>query len=81
MALDHHRPGQEVYLCGPPLMVAGSRLRLLAAGVPAERIHLPTEHVASPYRFFRFGGYRGDGIDDVGGSCDGGTRRRIGAQR
>ncbi|WP_089157254.1 oxidoreductase [Micromonospora sp. NBS 11-29] len=41
VALDHHRPGQEVYLCGPPPMVAGSRLRLLAAGVPAERIHLP----------------------------------------
>ncbi|MEU5943252.1 FAD-binding oxidoreductase [Micromonospora sp. NPDC047548] len=41
VALDHHRPGQEVYLCGPPAMVAGSRLRLLAAGVPAERIHLP----------------------------------------
>ncbi|WP_229400255.1 oxidoreductase [Micromonospora okii] len=41
VALDHRRPGQEVYLCGPPLMVAGSRLRLLAAGVPAERIHLP----------------------------------------
>ncbi|WFF06322.1 FAD-binding oxidoreductase [Micromonospora sp. WMMD1076] len=41
VALDHWRPGQEVYLCGPPLMVAGSRLRLLAGGVPAERIHLP----------------------------------------
>ncbi|MEU8261261.1 oxidoreductase [Micromonospora sp. NPDC048999] len=41
VAMEHHRPGQEVYLCGPPLMVAGSRLRLLAAGVPAERIHLP----------------------------------------
>ncbi|GGL96813.1 FAD-binding oxidoreductase [Micromonospora yangpuensis] len=43
VALEHYRPGQEVYLCGPPLMVAGSRLRLLAAGVPAGRIHLPTE--------------------------------------
>ncbi|MEU3456450.1 oxidoreductase [Micromonospora sp. NPDC006766] len=41
VALEHHRPGQEVYLCGPPPMVAGSRLRLLAAGVPAERVHLP----------------------------------------
>ncbi|SCG38136.1 FAD-binding oxidoreductase [Micromonospora halophytica] len=41
VALEHHRPGQEVYLCGPPPMVAGSRLRLLAAGVPPERIHLP----------------------------------------
>ncbi|SCL69077.1 NAD(P)H-flavin reductase [Micromonospora citrea] len=41
MALDHHRPNQEVYVCGPPAMIAGARLRLLAAGVPAERIHLP----------------------------------------
>ena len=43
VALHHYRPGREVYLCGPPSMVAGARLRLLAAGVPAERIHLPTE--------------------------------------
>lgn len=43
VALRHHRPGQEVYVCGPPAMVAGSRLRLLAAGVPADRIHLPDE--------------------------------------
>ncbi|WP_229405084.1 oxidoreductase [Micromonospora sp. NBRC 110038] len=41
VALDHYRPGQEVYLCGPPPMLAGSRLRLLAAGVPAEHINLP----------------------------------------
>ncbi len=41
VGLYHHRPDQEVYLCGPPPMVAGSRLRPLAAGVPAERIHLP----------------------------------------
>ncbi|SBT54920.1 FAD-binding oxidoreductase [Micromonospora narathiwatensis] len=41
VALDHLRPDQAVYACGPPAMRAGSRLRLLAAGVPAERIHLP----------------------------------------
>ncbi|MFE9658340.1 FAD-binding oxidoreductase [Micromonospora sp. NPDC006431] len=41
VALDHLRPDQAVYVCGPPAMLAGSRLRLLAAGVPAERIHLP----------------------------------------
>ncbi|MCW3839155.1 FAD-binding oxidoreductase [Micromonospora yasonensis] len=41
VALDHLRGEQQVYVCGPPLMLAGSRLRLLAAGVPAERIHLP----------------------------------------
>ncbi|WP_176738253.1 hypothetical protein [Micromonospora pallida] len=40
LALPHLRPGQEAYLCGPPAMNAGSRLRLLAAGVPAHRIHL-----------------------------------------
>ncbi|MEU4712188.1 FAD-binding oxidoreductase [Micromonospora purpureochromogenes] len=41
VALDHLRPDQDVYVCGPPPMLAGSRLRLLAAGVPAARIHLP----------------------------------------
>ncbi|MFU8851509.1 FAD-binding oxidoreductase [Micromonospora sp. SL1-18] len=41
VALDHLHPDQAVYVCGPPAMLAGSRLRLLAAGVPAERIHLP----------------------------------------
>ncbi|SBT52493.1 FAD-binding oxidoreductase [Micromonospora auratinigra] len=41
VGLFHHRPGQRVYVCGPPAMLAGSRLRLLAAGVPADRIHLP----------------------------------------
>jgi NAD(P)H-flavin reductase len=44
VALRRHRPGQEVYVCGPPAMVAGARLRLLAAGVPAHRIHLPDAH-------------------------------------
>ncbi|WP_433129919.1 FAD-binding oxidoreductase [Micromonospora sp. CA-240977] len=41
IALDHHRPGQEVYLCGPPAMLADARTRLLALGVPAAHIHLP----------------------------------------
>ncbi len=40
VALDHWR-GQTVYVCGPPAMLAGSRLRLLTAGIPADRIHLP----------------------------------------
>ncbi|MBL6276123.1 oxidoreductase [Micromonospora fiedleri] len=43
VALDHLRPDQRVYVCGPPAMLAGSRLRLLAAGVPADRIHLPEQ--------------------------------------
>ncbi|MEK8107936.1 FAD-binding oxidoreductase [Micromonospora sp. M12] len=41
IALDHHQPGQDIYLCGPPAMLAGARSRLLARGVPATRIHLP----------------------------------------
>ncbi|MEU8086029.1 FAD-binding oxidoreductase [Micromonospora sp. NPDC049101] len=41
LALDHHQPGQDIYLCGPPAMLAGARARLLARGVPAARIHLP----------------------------------------
>ncbi|MFD6562700.1 FAD-binding oxidoreductase [Micromonospora profundi] len=41
VALQYHAAPQTVYVCGPPLMLAGARLRLLAAGVPADRIHLP----------------------------------------
>ncbi|MGW4498600.1 FAD-binding oxidoreductase [Micromonospora sp. NPDC004336] len=41
IALDRHRPDQDVHVCGPPSMLAGARLRLLAAGVPADRVHLP----------------------------------------
>jgi NAD(P)H-flavin reductase len=41
VALTRLRPDQDVYVCGPPPMLAGSRLRLLAAGVPTHRIHLP----------------------------------------
>ena len=41
IALEHHRPGQDIYLCGPPAMLAGARSRLRALGIPAARIHLP----------------------------------------
>ncbi|WP_433343600.1 FAD-binding oxidoreductase [Micromonospora sp. CA-111912] len=41
VALDRHESGQEVYVCGPPAMLAGARLRLRAAGVPAARSRLP----------------------------------------
>ncbi|MEU7588510.1 FAD-binding oxidoreductase [Micromonospora sp. NPDC049230] len=41
IALDHYQPGQEVYLCGPPAMLAGARARLLARGIPDARIHTP----------------------------------------
>ncbi|MEU5943750.1 FAD-binding oxidoreductase [Micromonospora sp. NPDC047548] len=42
IAENHHRQGQDVLACGPPAMLAGARLRLLAAGVPDDRSHLPT---------------------------------------
>ncbi|MER6755219.1 FAD-binding oxidoreductase [Micromonospora echinofusca] len=45
IALDHRRPDDDVYVCGPPPMLADARLRLLADGVPADRIHLPAELV------------------------------------
>ncbi|CCH16247.1 FAD-binding oxidoreductase [Micromonospora lupini] len=41
IALDHHRPDQHIYLCGPPAMLAAARRRLFALDVPAVRIHLP----------------------------------------
>ncbi|MEV1111168.1 FAD-binding oxidoreductase [Micromonospora sp. NPDC049751] len=41
IALDHHRPGQDIYVCGPPAMVAGARARLLALGIPNARVHMP----------------------------------------
>ncbi|MFI9640160.1 hypothetical protein ACIG87_08835 [Micromonospora sp. NPDC051925] len=41
VALDHHRPDQEVFLCRPLPMVAGARPRLPVAGTPAGGIHLP----------------------------------------
>lgn len=41
VALDHHQPGHDSYVCGPPPMLADARLRLPAAGVPGDRIRLP----------------------------------------
>ncbi|SCL16212.1 NAD(P)H-flavin reductase [Micromonospora nigra] len=38
-ALDHHTH-QEVYVCGPPAMLASARRRLPAAGMPVDRLHL-----------------------------------------
>ncbi|RAO52551.1 FAD-binding oxidoreductase [Micromonospora saelicesensis] len=43
IALEHHQPGQHIYLCGPPAMLAGARPRLCALGIPAARIYLPKE--------------------------------------
>ncbi|SCE67747.1 FAD-binding oxidoreductase [Micromonospora chokoriensis] len=40
IALRHYEPGQEIYLCGPPTMLAAGRSRLLALGIPAARIHV-----------------------------------------
>ncbi|MFI2712097.1 oxidoreductase [Micromonospora sp. NPDC018662] len=42
LAIHHHRPGQHVYVCGPPAMLAAARRWLPIAGVPADRLHLPT---------------------------------------
>ncbi|WP_405092618.1 FAD-binding oxidoreductase [Micromonospora sp. NBC_01392] len=38
----HHRAGQHVHVCGPPAMLAAARRWLAIAGVPADRLHLPT---------------------------------------
>ncbi|MFI6233492.1 FAD-binding oxidoreductase [Micromonospora sp. NPDC050784] len=46
IALRHHRPDQEIYVCGPPTMVAAARPRLRTLGIPAARVHL-SEGVAS----------------------------------
>ncbi|MEV0002258.1 oxidoreductase [Micromonospora sp. NPDC050980] len=42
LATYHHRPGQHVYACGPPAMLAAAHRWLHIAGVPADRLHLPT---------------------------------------
>ncbi|WP_308042508.1 FAD-binding oxidoreductase [Micromonospora sp. PLK6-60] len=41
LATYHHRPGQHVYVCGPPAMMVAARRWLTIAGVPADRLHLP----------------------------------------
>ncbi|MEU8422923.1 FAD-binding oxidoreductase [Micromonospora sp. NPDC048835] len=41
IALDHHEPEQDIYLCGPPAMLADARSRLRALDIRAARIHLP----------------------------------------
>ncbi|WP_433231443.1 FAD-binding oxidoreductase [Micromonospora sp. CA-248260] len=40
-ALRHHQPHYQVYVCGPPAMLADARRWLPLAGVPADRLHLP----------------------------------------
>ncbi|GIJ79235.1 NAD(P)H-flavin reductase [Micromonospora phaseoli] len=42
LGLYHYRPGQHVYVCGPPAMLDTARHRLPAAGIPTNRLHLPT---------------------------------------
>ncbi|MFV2102901.1 FAD-binding oxidoreductase [Micromonospora sp. LOL_024] len=41
VGLHHCRPGQDVYVCGPPAMLDVARQRLSAVGIPA---NLPTVH-------------------------------------
>lgn len=40
LALNHHRPGQAFYVCGPPGLIEAARDRLPIEGVPADRLHL-----------------------------------------
>lgn len=42
VALYHHRPGQTVFVCGPPGLVETARQRLPLAEVPSDRLHLAT---------------------------------------
>lgn len=42
VALNHHRPGQVVFVSGPPGLVETARQRLPLAGVPSDRLHLAT---------------------------------------
>jgi NAD(P)H-flavin reductase len=41
IALRHACPDHDVYVCGPPPMIRHALPRLLTAGIPANRIHLP----------------------------------------
>ncbi|WP_285793277.1 FAD-binding oxidoreductase [Micromonospora sp. NBRC 107095] len=41
IALGHHQPNQDIYLCGAPAMLADARSRLRALDIPAAGIHLP----------------------------------------
>ncbi|MFY1597349.1 FAD-binding oxidoreductase [Micromonospora sp. WMMD737] len=40
IALDHYRPGQAFYVCGPPRLIEAARSRLPAAGVDPGCLHL-----------------------------------------
>ncbi|WP_233513614.1 FAD-binding oxidoreductase [Micromonospora craterilacus] len=40
VARYHHRPGQAVYVCGPPALIEAARVRLPATGVAAGDLHL-----------------------------------------
>lgn len=60
--LDHYRPGQHVYVAGPPALIDHARHRLPLAGVPVEHLHLaetfthpglPTAVATGPRRDFR----------------------------
>ncbi|MEV4712632.1 FAD-binding oxidoreductase [Micromonospora sp. NPDC049374] len=41
LALDHYRPNQHVYVCGPPAMLTIARHRLPTTEIPANHLHLP----------------------------------------
>ncbi|MDG4751294.1 FAD-binding oxidoreductase [Micromonospora sp. WMMD718] len=42
VALYHYRRGQAFYVCGSPKLIEAARVRLPAAGIPADSLHLAT---------------------------------------
>ncbi len=41
VALRHNWPEHDIYVCGPPAMIHDALPRLVVAGIPLARIHLP----------------------------------------
>ncbi|GAA2221388.1 FAD-binding oxidoreductase [Micromonospora olivasterospora] len=48
VALDRYRPGQAVYVCGPPRLIESARSLLPAAGVTPDRLHLAATFADAP---------------------------------
>ncbi|MFG1953937.1 FAD-binding oxidoreductase [Micromonospora sp. NPDC048830] len=48
LALDHYQPGQHLYVAGPPDLITHARLRLPAAGIPDNHLHLAETFSRTP---------------------------------
>lgn len=48
IALRHEGPDQDIFLCGPTAMIHDALPRLVVAGVPLARIHLPESYDEEP---------------------------------